>query len=350
MTVFGTALVFIVILSIVILAHEFGHLLAAKRAGIRVYELAMGMGPRLWFLLRNKTIYALNLFPIGGYVRIAGLDEESEEKDPARPEECFNAKSLPQRFMTIFCGPLFNLLLGFIIFAVIFSYFGRPQGVSNEIAAVNAGSVAERAGLKIEDKLVSINGQALPMEKMIDVIHTSQGKKLALTIDRGGKTISITAAPQYNPKLKIALLGFSPQALYVRENPFSSLYYAFMHTVELSVMILVILGALIIGKVSVTDLAGPLGIAQMTGQVASSGGFVAISQFTAFLSINLAIVNLIPLPALDGGRLFFILLSAIIRRPINPVIEAKIHQWGLIALLILLVLLTGNDFRRIFIH
>lgn len=350
MPMLGTAIIFIVVLSIVILAHEFGHLLAAKRAGIRVYELAIGMGPRLLFFLRNKTIYALNLFPIGGYVRIAGLDDEGEEKDACPAEKCFNAKSLPQRFMTIFCGPLFNLLLGFIIFALIFSCFGRPQGISNEIVSVNAGSVAERAGLRVGDKLVSINGRSLPMEKMIKFIHTSQGKKLALTIDRAGKTINIAAVPQYNPKLKIALLGFSPKSVYVRENPLSALYYALKHTIELSIMILAILGALIIGQISLMDLAGPLGIAHMTGQVAGSGGFVGISQFTAFLSINLAIVNLIPLPALDGGRLFFILLSVIIRRPINPVLEAKIHQWGLIALLILLVILTGNDFRRIFIN
>jgi regulator of sigma E protease len=241
-----------------------------------------------------------------------------------------------------------NLIFGFLIFSTLFLITGIPVGVTNEIATVSPGSVASQIGLMPGDQLIAINGKAYNSpEKAIDFIHKSSGKELTLNILRNNKTILTKAIPEYNKRLKMGLIGFSLKAAYKKANIFAAVYTGLQQTIGLSVLTVFLLGKLFIGQLALNDLAGPIGIAQITGQYAHSG-LVSFFNFMGFFSINVAIVNLLPIPALDGGRLFFVLLEAIRRKPISIETENKIHYIGLLFLLGLLAILTFNDLTRIF--
>ncbi len=340
---------FIVVFSAVTLAHEFGHYYFSRRAGIKILELGLGFGPRLYGFLMEKTLYTLNLFPLGGFIRIAGINPEEESKDDRYSiEESYMSKSPLQKFMSVFGGPLFNIILAFVIFYVMFVFTGVPKDISNEIATVAPGSVAAKVGIKPGDRIIAISGRKTSrMADAVDEIHRSAGKTLVLTIDRKGKTLKINAVPQLNKKLKIGLIGFSLKPTYIRTNPLSALYESMKQVAVTSLVILYTLGLLIIGKISLLDLAGPVGIAQFTGQVAGEG-IVPLLSFTAFLSINLGLVNLLPIPALDGGRLVFIVIEGVRKKAIDIGLENKIHQVGLTILLAIMAVVTVNDIFRIF--
>jgi regulator of sigma E protease len=342
---------FIFVFTAVTLAHEFGHLLFSRRAGIRVLEFGLGFGPRLISFVRDRTLYTLNLVPILGFVRIAGLDEEAGRPEESyTPDESYQTKTPGQKFASIFGGPLFNMILAFLIFYVMFTFTGVPKGISNEIAAVAPASEAMRIGIMPGDKIIFLGAQNKSITKIPDIveyIHKNAGKKVYLVIERKGERIRKSVTPQLNKKLKIGLVGFSLKPFYVRTNPFIALYESFAQLVTTSLFILYTLGMLLIGKISVLDLAGPVGIAYYTGQVASEG-VIPLLSFTAFLSINLGLLNLLPLPALDGGRLVFIAIEKIRGRAVDASLENKIHQVGLILLLVLMAVVTANDILRIF--
>jgi len=281
---------FIVVFTVIVLAHEIGHFIFSRLAGIRVLELGMGLGPRIWMTIKDKTKYTLNLLPVGGFVRIAGLDEDTSDKDEKfSANESYLAKTPKEKFLSIFGGPLFNFILAFIIFYIMFVFTGVPKDTSNEIAMISPGSVAEKAGLMPGDKITAIQGtKIVKMMDAISQIHKSAGKQLTLTIDRDGKIFNVKAVPQLNKKMKIALIGFSLKPVYARTNPLFAIYESLAQVIATSVFILITLGFLIIGKISLFDLAGPVGIAQFTGQVAGEG-IVPLLSFTAFLSINLGL-------------------------------------------------------------
>jgi regulator of sigma E protease len=344
-----TLISFIVVFTVVTLAHELGHLYFSRRAGIRVLEFGIGFGPKLFSFVRDKTQYTLNLIPMLGYVRIAGLDDEIvKPEDRVPPAESFTHKSPGQRFMSIFGGPLCNMILAFIIFYFMFTVTGVPGDISNEIAAIAPASEASRIGMVPGDKIIAISGKKFDkMADAIKVIHTSGGKPIVITIERKGELLKMKATPKLNKKLNISLVGFSLKPIYVRANPFKALYDSFVQVGIMSAMILTTLGMLIVGKVSLLDLAGPVGIAQFTGQVAGEG-IGPLLSFTAFLSINLGLLNLLPLPALDGGRLAFIVLEKIRGKAVSQEFESKVHQVGFILLLGLMAIVTCNDILRLF--
>lgn len=338
---------FILVFTIIALAHEFGHLIFAKRAGIRVYELALGFGPRIFSFQKNNTVYAINLIPILGYVKIAG-EGESEEDAACPPNELFSAKRPSQKFITLFAGALFNIVFAFVLLSVLFMLFGVPTGLSKEVGAVNKKSPAELAGLLVGDKIISVNGKVFPtMESIISYIHASKDKPLRIVVARKEKEVVINATPKFNNKLKVALLGFSPKPIYKAVNPLLAIYHGLNQTFSLVLMVLIIFFQLITGSVSLADLAGPVGIAQITGKYAQSG-LVSLLHFTAFLSINVGVLNLLPIPALDGGRLVFVLIEWIRGKKINPAVENNFNYWGFIALLALMAIVTLNDLLRIF--
>lgn len=184
------------------------------------------------------------------------------------------------------------------------------------------------------------------MEKAIDFIHKSADRPLRLTIDRQGEKLQFQAVPKYNKRLKVGLLGFAPKPIYKRVNPFVAVYHGFIQTFSMIVLTLMIIGQLIAGRLALGDLAGPIGIAQITGRYAQTG-FISLVWFTAFISVNIGVINLLPLPALDGGRLVFVVIEWIRKKPIDPKLEIKINQWGLAALLGLMALVSINDILRI---
>ncbi|NQT29934.1 MAG: RIP metalloprotease RseP [Candidatus Saganbacteria bacterium] len=345
---FLTIVSFLFVFTVITLVHEFGHLFIAKKVGIRVHEFGLGFGPTLFSFKKNETTYKLNLLPILGYVKIAGIDtEDPEEKTTPENEKYYN-KPIAAKFAAIFAGPLMNLILGFVIFSVIFMIVGIPTGISNEISAVSPGSEAAKIGLRAGDKIISIDGKTFESpEEAIGIIHQSADKELILKIERDNQVSTVAATPQYNKRMKIGLIGFSLSAVYKKVNPFLAIYYGLKETLGLILLIFLILGRLIAGKISIGDLAGPVGIAQITGQYAHHG-IMSLLSFLAFFSINVAVLNLLPLPALDGGRLFFLAVEAIRRKPISIEKENRVHMIGMYVLLALLAVLTVNDVMRIF--
>ncbi|MDI6731915.1 MAG: RIP metalloprotease RseP [Candidatus Margulisbacteria bacterium] len=343
-----TIVAFVLVFLAITLVHEGGHLLFAKRCGIRVHEFGIGYGPTLFKFTFHNTLYKVNLIPILGYVAIAGLEtEDPREKETPESEKYYN-KSPFAKFISILAGPLMNLFLGFLVFAVIFMFSGVPAGISNEIATITPGSPAAKAGLMPGDLLLSINRQTFkdPLSA-IKIIHQSAGKTLTLAVARDGKTLTFKAAPLLNKKMKVGLLGFSLKPISKMVSPLSAIYIAFKETLGLTLTIIILFGKLLLGKFALSDLAGPIGIAQITGQSAQMG-FASFMQFLAFFSINVAVFNLLPIPALDGGRLVFILIEAIRKKPINIELENKIHYFSFLAFLGLIAVVTVNDLVRIF--
>ncbi len=247
----------------------------------------------------------------------------------------------------IFGGPLFNILLAFVIFYVMFVFTGVPKDVSNEIAAVSPGSVADLAGMKAGDRIIALSGNKIAkITDVVDVIHNSAGRSIILKVDRGGRSMNFRVIPQLNKRLKIGLIGFSLKPIYEKVGPMTALIDSLKQVGVTIMVVLYTLGLLLIGKVSIFDLAGPVGIAQFTGQVAGEG-LAPLLSFTAFLSINLGLVNLLPIPALDGGRLVFIVIEWIRRKAVDIKLENRIHQIGFSILLGFMAIVTVNDILRI---
>lgn len=343
-----TILSFIFVFTIITIVHEGGHLFFAKRAGIRVHEFGIGFGPTIFAFKHENTTYKINILPILGYVKIAGIDTEDPKEKETPEEEKYYNKTIGAKFKSIFAGPFMNLILGFVVFSLVFLVSGIPVGISNEISAISPGTPAAKIGLKPGDRLIAINGKKFDKaEEAVKLIHQSAGKELTLSIHRNHKELSIKATPEYNKRLKIGLIGFALKPLYKKANVFEAAFYGFQQTVGLILLILFLLGRLLTGQLSLADLAGPVGIAQITGQYAHQG-FISLLSFLAFFSVNVAILNLLPIPALDGGRLFFVLLEFIRRKPISIEKENKVHYVGLFVLLGLIALLTINDLIRIF--
>jgi regulator of sigma E protease len=340
-------LAFVLLFLIITFVHELGHLVVAKRAGIRVYELSFGLGPKIFSIKRQKTEYSVRVFPIGGFVRIAGLDVDKEDVN-CPDQEKYTSKTPGQKFAAIAAGPIMNLVLAVSLFFIVFMVQGMPVGFSNEVASILPGSPAEAVGIKPGDVLVSINGKVFPkMEDAVSLIHKSSDKQLVLTIKRGEGSFSVKVIPKYNEKMKVGLIGFSPKVVYKHFNVFTALTESVWQTIKMAGLIIYYLGLLIIGKVTAGDIMGPVGIAQVSGTFAAQGA-IAYAQFIAFFSINVAVLNLLPLPALDGGRLFFVFLEALRGKPIDIEKENKIHYVGLILLLALAAIITVNDVVRLF--
>lgn len=344
-------ILFIFIFTTIALAHEGGHYIAAKKAGMRVLEFGIGFGPRLFGKEYKGTVYSINLIPILAFVSIAGMDDSKDFDEKQIPNnEKYFAATPKNKFLMAFTGPLMNIILAFILLSFIFGFFGVPQSISPYIDQVQPGSIAEKSGLKHNDKILELNDQKIiKMENAIDIIHKSANKEVKLKILRGKEVFTIKVIPKYNARFKFAVIGFTPMPVYEKVNPLLAIYYGAKQTLGLIALMFVILFQLITGGISLTDLAGPVGIAQVTGKYANSG-FLAFMNFAAFLNVNVGILNLLPLPALDGGHIVFALIEQVTKRPVKEDLQRKVHQWGMIFLLTLMFLVTVNDLLRIFKH
>lgn len=338
---------FLFVFMAVALAHEIGHFVWAKRAGIRVLELGVGFGPTIYSFTRDKTKYSLNIIPFLAFVRLAGIDDESGDDKDIPVSEKYESKSPFQKFSSIVAGPLSNIFLAFVVFSALSMTAGLPR-LSGEVLDVADGSPAQLAGLQKGDVITGINGGVFPdVVFIIEKIHKSPGKQVLLNVKRGERAVVINAVPKYDKKLKSGLLGFSLKQTYMKSGFVGGLLSGAEKTWSLIVTTLYVLSQLIAGRVSLLDLAGPVGIAQFSGQAASHG-FASLVFFLGFISVNLGVVNLLPLPALDGGRIVFIIIESIRKKPVDIHLENKIHSWGLSILLFLMVIISFNDILRIF--
>ncbi len=347
-----TIVVFILILSLLVFVHELGHFVVAKFLGIRVEEFGFGLPPRLWGKKFGETIYSLNWLPIGGFVKLAGEDEtpHSTLHTPnAKLRHLFWARSKKERSAVLLAGVSMNFLLALGILSFVFS-----QGVGARIERVIPGAPAELAGIQSGDVIVAVGNLAiLDRMDMVSRVYGNLGQSITLRIIHNGEQKEMAITPRLNPPPDQGALGIAFDTSFAGiyypwyEIPFRSLIWAIGFSLEALRSIAGLLWKLIsFRSIDTTAIAGPIGIAQVTGQVIGLG-FMKVLQFTGILSLNLAVMNILPIPALDGGRLLFVVLEKLIGKKVKPRAEALTHQIGMVVLLVLLFLVTVNDVLRI---
>ena len=338
-----TVLAAIIIFAVLIFVHELGHFIAAKLSDIKVHEFAIGMGPKLFSFGKGETKYSLRLFPIGGYCALEGENSASDD------ERAFINKSPLKRLIVLASGAFMNILLGFIILNIITATL--PTIDTTQILAVEKGSPAEASGLMPDDKIVKIDSNGVPTYKVLSwELSDLDGSEKTFTIKRDGKKMKIDIAPE----LKNGKYVFGITFKEADNNVFLTVRESFHETFFYSRVIIETFFDLIRGKVSVNEMSGPIGIVSEIGgavEAAAETGYPGIMNLlllAVLLTVNLGVFNLIPLPALDGGRILFVLIELIRRKPLPPEKEGIVHMIGLIALLLFSVFIAYMDVLKFF--
>ncbi len=350
---------FLFVLTVLVYIHEWGHYWVARRNNVRVEVFSIGFGPEIYgWTNKAKTRWKISAIPLGGYVKMLGqsdLPEDGEDAEPISEEDkpfSFQNKTLAQRSAIVVAGPLANFLLAMVLFAGLIMTVGTPRhyaGVGN----VQENSAAAEAGFEVGDRIVEINGEAVTwFSDLVRIVSSSPGVSLKITVLRNKAERTLTATPRPQTRtakdgktIEIGLLGvrFDPeQAEYERQAPWTAAWMGVRQTATLTSSLLSYLGEMITGDRGAEDLGGPLRIAQLTGQMARSG-FDDLIFFMAALSVNLGLINLFPIPLLDGGHLLFFAVEAILGKPLNARAQEYGFRFGLILVLILMVFATWND-------
>lgn len=421
-----TIITFILVFGILVLVHEYGHYYFAKRAGILVREFSIGMGPKIWWTRKNGTTYTVRLLPVGGYVRLAGSDDEDEDElRPGTPvtlqlnqdgqvvtinasskatlfqgipmqlvasdlvdglwvkgyvngdeselksypvnhdatvvehdgtvvqiaprDVQFRSASLPARMITNFAGPMNNFILSLLVFIILgFALTGVPTN-SNQIGKVNAGSVAAKAGLVAGDRITKVNSTKVAnWAELATNLSSKPNQQVKLTYTHKGETKTTTVRPQAvkQGKETVGQIGILEQQ---EKGIRARLMFGWQQFIQAGTLIFAVLGHMFTHGFSLNDLGGPVAIYAGTSQ-ATALGVNGVLNFLALLSINLGIVNLLPIPALDGGKLLLNIIEAVIRRPIPEKAEGIVTMLGFMILLVLMILVTWNDIQRYFIR
>ena len=336
-TILGAVFVF----GVIVMIHELGHFLTAKACGMRVDEFAIGIGPNVIQKQKGETLYSIRLLPLGGFNKIAGMDPSEDVG-----ERGFNNKPVWQRFTVIAAGATFNFLLAIVIYFCIFAFHGTTVP-SNEpvIGDTFAGNPAAEAGIQQGDRILTINGQSIQEWK--DITQSLQGHSnhvVSVTLDRKGEIISTTVIPRESGDR--AVIGINPVMDVKQYGIGESAVYAVTHTGSTIMEMLQGLWNIVTGH-SKGDVAGPIGVAQMAGQVAQHG-FISLLLFTALLSLNLGVINLLPIPVLDGGHLVLLILEGITGRKLPEKALQYIQMTGVGLLLLVFVYSTFQDILRLF--
>ena len=346
-----TILIFLLIFFVIVIGHEFGHFLLAKANGIRVNEFSIGMGPKLAGFSRGGTEYALRLLPIGGACVFDGEDGRESVNLDGKGKNFQNAP-VWARISTVAAGPVFNFLLAFLFSIIVAGYAGADIPV---LGGVLEGSAAQAAGMQAGDRIIGFDGRIyLAREVQLVMALNKDGAPVKVEYEREGKRYTTTLTPRYDEAEGRYLVGFSNYSQYQEAKGlklFSFGWYQLRFSVRNTLMSL---SALLRGKLGADDVAGPVGMAQIVDEVVEEtapGGpllvFMNMVNLAMLLSVSLGVMNLLPLPALDGGRLLFLLLEVIRGKPIPPEKEGLIHMAGFIALMILMVFVMFNDIQRI---
>lgn len=349
---------FLVILTVLVFVHEMGHFWVARRNGVRVEVFSIGFGPELFgWTDRSETRWKVSALPLGGYVKMFGDANAVSAPDRAlaamTPEEravAFQHKRLIQRAAIVAAGPLANFLLAILVFAGLFSIVGQPVSPS-VVGQVEPNSAASRAGFEPGDRIVSIDGGAIDrFQQVQQIVQVGLGEPLIIEVQRGDKTVTLHATPSvveetdnFGHTYRFGRLGLRPQSVeWVRLNPAAALWEAGAHTASLTGATLKAVGQIVVGRRNTAELRGPFGMAQLSGEMAQEG-IVPTVWLLAVLSLNLGLINLFPIPVLDGGHLLFYAIEAIRRRPLGPRALDYGFRIGLTLVLLLMFFATWND-------
>jgi regulator of sigma E protease len=349
-----TIVAFLIALGILVFVHELGHFAVAKRVGVKVLRFSIGFGPIIAARRRGETEYAVSAMPLGGYVKMLG--EEDEEEALAEPERAFSTQPLPRRSAIVFAGPAMNFVFAFLVYAILFLTVGA-EVPSNEprVGGVSAGSPAEQAGLRAGDRVLAVDGQpTTTWEALAQTVRDSKGAPLALTVERDGAQLPITVTPKLRDtrsvfgedKGQVYLIGIEASHDWEAVGPFRAITMAGQQTATATYMVVQGLVMMVQGRVPLKELGGPIAIARAAGQQARAGARYFLSML-AFLSINLGVLNLLPIPALDGGHLALFGVEGALGRPLRQRHRELAQQVGLLLLLSLMVFVFYNDIHRL---
>ena len=414
---------FLFVFSVIVIIHEFGHYYFAKKAGILVREFAIGMGPKIFQVRKGETVYTLRLLPIGGYVRMAGHDEDEQEIKPgmmitieldkenivqklnfdehliiensvpfqieeadlhrsmtlsgyfvnseekvnltvskqatiiesdgtevvvAPIERQFNSASLWNRIKTNAAGPMNNFILSIIIFIIVGFMQGGVPSNDPVIGQVSDQSAAHEAGLQTSDKIISIDGVDIhSWDEMTSIVRSSADKTLSMTIQRNGDTKNVSITPKSFEGQNGSKIGQLGVTRTLDNSILSILGYGFTQTITVVVMVLSALGSIFTKGFNLNQLGGPVAIYSLTSQVAKNG-LIDLLSFMGMISANLGVMNLLPIPALDGGKLVLNFIEGITQKPLDPEKEGYLTIAGAIFLFALMLLVTWNDIMKLF--
>lgn len=338
----------ILIFSLIVIFHELGHFLLAKTNGIRVNEFCLGLGSTIFGITKGETRYSLKLLPFGGACVMEGEDGESED------DRAFGKKSVWARISVVVAGPIFNFIMAFVFAFILLCNTGYNLPV---LSGVLEDYPAEEAGMQAGDTIIKLDNKRIHFFKEINAyIQFHAGETVTVTYERDGERYETVLTPKYNEEYGSYMYGFQGSTQADRGNVLEILKYSAYEVKYWISITLESLKSLLVGQVSVNDLSGPVGIVNMIGdgyEATVSYGIRAVMlqmlYMCIFLSANLGVMNLLPIPALDGGRLVFLIIEAVRGKKIDPDKEGMVHFIGLMILLGLMVLVMFNDIRKLFI-
>lgn len=338
-----TAILAILLFCIMIFPHELGHFIAARRVGVKVNEFAFGMGPAIWKKQGPETLYSIRLFPVGGFCAMEGEDEDSNEP------RAFGNKKPWQKIVVLAAGSFMNIICAIVIMSLVIGIMGFTTTV---VGQVTEDLPAKAAGILEGDKLLKIDDTEI--EQWTDVskaLQASGGEEVVVTLERDKQVETVSVVPQLTEGVDAQgnpaqgyVLGVTCK---ISHNPFMAVVDGAQSTWNMTKMMFSALGQLFTGKAGVDELSGPVGMINMVRQT-TEYGFWYYGFLTALICVNLAIINLLPLPALDGGRIIFVIYTMITGKTVSEKVEGAIHMVGMVLLLALMVFVTMNDITRIF--
>ncbi|SKC74143.1 RIP metalloprotease RseP [Maledivibacter halophilus] len=329
-----TFISFIFVFGLLVFFHEFGHFALAKLNNIKVHQFALGMGPKILSYKGKETEYSLRILPIGGYVKMEGEDEDSDD------ERSFSKKSPLQRISVLAAGPIMNIILAIILLTIISFSIGNPVNIIDE---VTKNSPAEKIGLKSGDEIIQIGNVDIgSWEDIVAAISESKEEVLNIVVNRNGEKISFNVEPEFDKEANRKLIGITPV-----------LKKSFINSIKISVenvflatkAIFEFLISFFKGEASSEGVVGPVGMIHFVGKAARTSIYSLLS-LAAVISINLAILNILPFPALDGGRIIFAIIELIKGKPVDPNKEGFVHLIGFVILMVLMILVLYKDIIR----
>lgn len=342
-----TLIYMILILGIIVFVHESGHFIFAKRAGIYVYEFSLGMGPRLFKFKRknDETEYSIRLFPIGGYVQMAGEGIEEDKDIPVNMR--MQSKSWIQRFLTIVAGIMFNFILAIIVFFIIGLVNGSSQN-KPYIADVEEG--INSSVINVGDQIIAVNGKKVIFTDVLVLdVHVNSGKPLNLTVKGSdSKEREVVLNPiEVNDDGNVSYKYGIALGDQYKSGVLAAIKYAFVKFASLITQMFLIIINLFTGKLGISSMSGPVGIFNVVGESAKAG-FINLIYLVGFISLNVGFMNFLPIPALDGGRLLFLIIEKIKGSKVDMKVENTIHTIGFALLMLLMLVITFNDIVKLF--